>query len=392
MPASRKKPAAETVHLSAAHSRQPGAGDGAASEEPVVEVIRVSSPGALLAAVPILLGFVPSEPSVVVAGTTGPRSAVRVAARYDIPGPGGAVALAGHVAGLLSAAGISDAYAVGYGPASVVDPVVAAVRERFAGSGIAVHEALRARGGRYWSYLCTDAGCCPPEGVPFDLAAHPLTVRYAGEIPILASREALAATVAPVAGEAAQPARRAARVAARRARRLVAGARGQAGDDVARSRVLRGPGLAAVGAALGRYRAGGRFECPDEAAWLALLLRELPVRDDAWARMDPAFARDHLRLWTDLTTVAAPSCLAAPASLLAFVAWQSGEGALANVALDRALDADPRYSMALLLRQALDAGAPPEMARLPMTPEEVAASYDAREQAEDADHAPAHAG
>ena len=47
------------------------------------------------------------------------------------------------------------------------------------------------------------------------------------------------------------------------------------------------------------------------------------------------------------------------AALLAFVAWQSGDGALANVALDRALADDPRYSMALLLRQVITAGAPP---------------------------------
>jgi hypothetical protein len=31
--------------------------------------------------------------------------------------------------------------------------------------------------------------------------------------------------------------------------------------------------------------------------------------------------------------------------------------------------------MAMLLRQAVDSGAPPSLARLPMTPEEVAASY-----------------
>ena len=49
------------------------------------------------------------------------------------------------------------------------------------------------------------------------------------------------------------------------------------------------------------------------------------------------------------------------------------------MALDRALDADPGYSMALLLRDLIDAGAPPAMARLPMTPEEVAASYAAAE-------------
>jgi hypothetical protein len=39
--------------------------------------------------------------------------------------------------------------------------------------------------------------------------------------------------------------------------------------------------------------------------------------------------------------------------------------------------------MALLLREALDSGAPPFTARLPMTPEEVAAAYDAAERAED---------
>ena len=43
--------------------------------------------------------------------------------------------------------------------------------------------------------------------------------------------------------------------------------------------------------------------------------------------------------------------------------------------------------MALLLREALDSGAPPSMARLPMTLEEVAAAYDAAEAAEDAEEA-----
>jgi hypothetical protein len=51
-------------------------------------------------------------------------------------------------------------------------------------------------------------------------------------------------------------------------------------------------------------------------------------------------------------------------------------GALANVALDRALADQPRYSMAHLLRQVIGSGAPPEVARLPMTPEDVAACYD----------------
>jgi hypothetical protein len=66
------------------------------------------------------------------------------------------------------------------------------------------------------------------------------------------------------------------------------------------------------------------------------------------------------------------------------VAWQSGNGALANVALDRAPAEDANYSMAVLLRQVIDSGAPPSLARLPMTPEDVAASYDAAEARDDA--------
>jgi hypothetical protein len=72
---------------------------------------------------------------------------------------------------------------------------------------------------------------------------------------------------------------------------------------------------------------------------------------------------------------------------LASCAWQNGDGALANVALDRALADSPQYSMAQPLREALDSGAPPSMARLPLTPEEVAAAYDAAEAAKDAEQA-----
>jgi hypothetical protein len=91
--------------------------------------------------------------------------------------------------------------------------------------------------------------------------------------------------------------------------------------------------------------------------------------------MDPAHRDAHRRLWTDVVRRAQPGYAAAPASLLAFTAWQGGDGALANIALERALADTPGYSMALLLGDALDAGAPPSMATPPMTPDEVTASY-----------------
>jgi hypothetical protein len=122
-------------------------------------------------------------------------------------------------------------------------------------------------------------------------------------------------------------------------------------------------------------------------------LVNLPVRDDAWARMVPEHGEAHLKLWADIVRRASGTWLPAPASLLAFTAWQSGDGTLANVALDRALAIDPDYSMARLLRDILAAGVPPAQARLPMTPEEVEESYERSESlpaSRKARHAPRH--
>jgi len=235
---------------------------------------------------------------------------------------------------------------------------------------------LRVQDGRYWSYICREPSCCPPEGVPFDAAAHPAAKAMAAVgKPLLPSRDALAATIAPLTGSAAAAMAQETQYAERIAAKLFT----RAGPEA-----LDGPGLAAVQAAVRLYRDGGVMNLNFRHAWLALVLRRLRIRDDAWARMDPAHAAAHRRLWTDLVRRAQPGYVAAPASLLAVTAWQEGNGALANIALDRALADDPRYSMALLIRDALDAGGPPSMAAPPMTPEQLSAHY--------ADHSSAEPG
>jgi hypothetical protein len=350
--------------------------------------VRIGSPTSLLAVIPGLLGFDPGH-SVVVIGIEPRTVQVRVTLRYDVPDPRHpevAVALARHAVSLLDAQGVTSAVAAGYGTDEAIAPVAAALRERAAEAGIAMTELLRAESGRYWSYVCTDPECCPPEGTPFDITGHPAAraLRAAGGS-VLADRAALAATVAAAGGQLGAAMRRATRESLAQVAQCVTRLEGE-GTSVSAPRLTAALGQVAVRDAILRYRAGE--EVPAEhAAWLTVALAELRVRDDAWARMDPRHQGAHLRLWTDLTRLARPGYAAAPASLLAFVAWQNGDGALANVALDRALADTPRYSMALLLREALDSGAPPSMARLPMTPEEVAAAYDAAEAAEDAEKA-----
>ena len=59
--------------------------------------------------------------------------------------------------------------------------------------------------------------------------------------------------------------------------------------------------------------------------------------------------------------------IAAPATLLAVSAWVRGDGAMANIALSRALSADPDYALAGLLSEALAACVPPDGIRQVIT-------------------------
>jgi uncharacterized protein DUF4192 len=68
-------------------------------------------------------------------------------------------------------------------------------------------------------------------------------------------------------------------------------------------------------------------------------------------------------LWTELVRLSPPSYAAAPATLLAYVAWQQGFGALANIAVQRALADNPDYSLARLIDQALADGLDPVQCR-----------------------------
>jgi hypothetical protein len=99
-----------------------------------------------------------------------------------------------------------------------------------------------------------------------------------------------------------------------------------------------------------------------EAAALVVSLLELPVRDEvlSWAANESAALLGLLR---DLAARTVPPYDAPVCTVLAAVAWSQGDGALANVALDRAARADPGYSLAALLREGLAQQVPPSVVR-----------------------------
>ena len=343
--------------------------------------IRVSSVAGLLATIPYLLGFTPENSLVVVGVTRADR--VQAAFRYDLPNPpdpAAASEITGHAVSVLARHHLPTVVAVGYGPGRLVTPLADALCAAAPAAGLWLRDVLRVEDSRYWSYLCADPACCPAEGVIFDPRSHPAAAALtAAGLPVLAGRDALAATITPVTGAAAEAMRDATERAERAARLLIASG----------PKALEKAGLVAVRTAIGVYRDGGSFTPAISFAWLALVLTRVRIRDDAWARMDPAHREAHRRLWTDVARRAQPGYAAAPASLLALTAWQCGDGALANLAIDRALADTPGYSMALLLRNALDAGAPPSAAMPPMTPDEVTASYTDRSDSAGGPDAPA---
>jgi hypothetical protein len=332
--------------------------------DPGLPVVPVKGPAQVISLVPWLLGFQPGNADLVVIGTAPPRGQVTLTWRWDLPDPATPVLAiqARHAIAALAVQGCTKALAVGFGPDRLVAPAVTLVRKAATAAGLEIGDLLRADGGRYWSYLCTSPRCCPPEGTPYHLDASPVTAAYqaAGAPPPQASRDAVAAGIAPATGAEAALMLQAMERAALRARRL--DQQGSRPGRKARQPPLAISGTRAVSAAIKAYRGGGTITSYGQLAWLAVTLAVPQVRDAAWLRMDPAHRQAHQRLWTTLTRLAPPGHVAAPAALLAFTAWQDGNGVLGNLALDRAQADNPADDAARVLRTALESGAPPSLA------------------------------
>ncbi|MDS1271082.1 DUF4192 domain-containing protein [Lipingzhangella sp. LS1_29] len=309
--------------------------------------LTLTGPSDLLAAVPYLLGFHPRDSLVLVGiARQGSRQTICCSARCDLPTVAAeAPATAAIVTQPIHAANAAFVVLVGYGPAHRVTPCVDAVQQAVAARGVELREALRFTEGRYWSYTCTGT-CCPATGMPFDPqnSLIPTQMVAAGFV-AYADRSQLDSVLDPVTG----PRRAAMSEATHRLE-----------GEPPEEEHLRTAGTESVRAAAAAADHGALPQDPAELAWLCLAVRDTRVRDEAWLRIRPENAEAQLHLWQWILRNAEPRYRVAPGALAAFAAWQSGRGALANLALDRVLGADPNYPMALLLRRALQCGLPPQ--------------------------------
>ncbi|MFC5181731.1 DUF4192 domain-containing protein [Actinomadura harenae] len=328
----------------------------------------IRTPDDALAAVPYLLGFHPAE-SLVVLGFDGPENTCAV--RVDLPpDPSCVPRMAEQITMVVGRNGFRSALIVGYGPVAPVTAAASAVWEALTSSGVRIVEAMRVADGRWWSLTCLDE-CCPPEGRPFDTTTTQLaaTAAYAGHT-ALPAREELCRSVAPPSGKAQAAVRRATLEAEARIH--------QWSQRAPTSEALTARKAKEAIELLTALRTTGNPPTNADAALLSVLMTDLRVRDEIWVRLTQDTPRQDLELWTAILRKTDPRHAAAPASLLAFLAYTTGDGGLANVALDRAEEADPHYSMAALIRTITALGVPPKKARLTLTPEDLATLYNSR--------------
>jgi hypothetical protein len=101
----------------------------------------------------------------------------------------------------------------------------------------------------------------------------------------------------------------------------------------------------------------------DAMARLVVGIADVRVRDEilAWSQDDQADALRSFLL--QLVRHALPPYEVAPLTTLAWTAYLQGDGALAGIAIDRALRGDPDYRFAILLDQALVGGLNPSVFR-----------------------------
>ncbi len=100
---------------------------------------------------------------------------------------------------------------------------------------------------------------------------------------------------------------------------------------------------------------------PRDVGRLLVLASLTQTRQVAWAEISRETAGTHVDLWRELVRRSPRNLLPGVSALLAFAAWQHGDGALAWCAIDRCLEVDPDHAMAHYVAEMLTRAVPPTL-------------------------------
>jgi len=308
----------------------------------------LTSPHDLIAAVPFLIGYHPVDSLVVVSVKD---NCIGMAMRVDYPIDLPTAAydlLASH----LEREGSTGALLVSYVPSGRSDGEVvlgdlSAALQRI---DLKVDESLLIQDGRYRSTMCSDVQCCPVNGreVPaIDSSRIAMEHVVAGRAMPYANLEALTESISAlvIAGDE------------KWISRVDKFKVPEKSDDLTK---LQRDGATAVIDLAGEFALGRGGEDLELVARVIGRLSDIQVRDFALGTHTDEDIDNFFLMWRHLMRMAPAGYVAPIASLFAALAYESGDGALAHRALDRALADSNGYSLALLLRRVFTAGWPPE--------------------------------
>jgi hypothetical protein len=315
----------------------------------------LSRPGALIAALPAVLGFVPESSLVLVSLSDGQLGAVLRADLSD-----DLTDRLGHLAEVAAAAGPEAAIAVIVDAEGAHCPscneeyrqLCAVLAETLAESDIelwAAHVVDRVAVGGRWH--CADG--CGSSGPVDDPSASPLAAAAVLDGRRLYPRRADLQAVIAV-DDPARSAELTRGVEQQAVRRRLA----HCADPAGCSRRDVEDAMAAASRV-----AGGQALSDAELAELGCALSDVQVRDTLYALAVGETAGEAESLWALLARTLPPPWRVEALVLLAFSAYARGDGPLAGVSLEAALRCQPDHRMAGMLDTALQSGMGPERIR-----------------------------
>lgn len=315
------------------------------------EMTTLTTPHDLLAAIPFLIGYHPEDSLVMVSIKD---NAVGMAMRIDYPIelPVGAYdLLASHMQREQSTGALLIAYVpLGRtdGPAVLASATAALMR-----IGVVTEESLHIQGGKFRSLLCHDLECCSIAGSPIpEISGSRIAAEHvvAGRVMPFTNLQALTDSLAslPVAEE-------------EQWQKSVAAFAITAGAAKIDKDLLKAQrdGATALIELAGEWEAGRAGQNIELSARVIGRLSDIQIRDFALGAHSEQNLDIYFQMWRHLMRIAPAGYIAPIACLCAALAYESGDGALAHRALDRALADSSAYSLALLLRRVFSAGWPP---------------------------------
>ena len=302
----------------------------------------LTSPHDILAAVPFLVGFKPTDSIVLISLKD---DAINLAMRIDFPSKISSFELANLSRHLLRN-NAQAALAVFYLPKNFTSdhPVVKEISQLLATLPINLKESLVVQDERWRSLLCSDEMCCPMEGNPLPeiensrVAAEQVAV---GKPLPFDSLQALNQSISAADTDA----------------ELISIIQTISTINYQDNPVIKQrEGAQAVLDFIADFAADGVCRDRKLIALVLVRLQDLQVRDFALGSVAADTLDIYFNAWRWLLRQAPVGYIAPVANLFAAVAYERGDGALAHRALDRAVADEPGYPLTSLLRRVFNSG------------------------------------